>query len=452
MKIVVAGCGKIGNTLIENLVKENHDVVAVDNDQNAIDAIRDVYDVFCLCGNCADYDTLEEAGVNAAEMFVAVTGSDELNMLCCVLARKMGAKHTVARVRNPEYNDKNLNFIKQHIDLSVHINPELLTAQEIFNILKIPAALNIETFSRRNFEMIEFRIRDDSALDGMSLIEMRKKYKAKYLVCVVSRGDEVYIPDGNFVLKSGDRIGISATITEILKFLKMQGAVQKQAKNVMILGASRIAYYLAKMLIESGSSVKVVDFNQKVCEEFCEELPEVVVINGDGAEQDLLLEEGIASTDAFVTLTGNDETNILISCFANSYDVPKVIAKVNRAPMVSLAKKMGIDCIVSPKNTVTGVISGYARALHNSLESNIETLYKLMDGKVEALEFNVKPDFKYIGVPLKEMKLKPNILIAGIISKRKAKIPSGDDCFLAGDNVVVISKDRMLDDLSEILG
>ena len=451
MKIIVAGCGKIGTTLIESLVRENHDVIAIDNNQYAIDAIRDVYDVFCLCGNAADYDTLEEAGVSNAEMFVAVTGSDELNMLCCVLARKMGAKHTVARVRNPEYNDKNLGFIKQHIDLSVIINPELLTAQEIFNILKIPAALNIETFSRRNFEMIEFMIKDDSALDGISLIEMRKKYKAQYLVCVVSRGEEVYIPDGNFVLKSGDRIGIAATISEIYKFLKMQGAVQKQAKNVMILGASRIAYYLAKMLISSGSSVKIIDSNPAVCEEFCAELPETVVINGDGTEQELLLEEGIASVDAFVTLTGTDETNILISCFANSHNVPKVITKVNRTPMVSLAKKLGIDCIVSPKNTVTGVISAYARALHNSLESNIETLYKLMDGKVEALEFNVKPDFKYIGVPLKEMKIKPNILIAGIISKRKAKIPSGDDCFQAGDNIIVISKDRMLDDLSEIL-
>ncbi len=451
MKIIVAGCGKIGTTLIESLVRENHDVIAIDNNQYAIDAIRDVYDVFCLCGNAADYDTLEEAGVSNAEMFVAVTGSDELNMLCCVLARKMGAKHTVARVRNPEYNDKNLGFIKQHIDLSVIINPELLTAQEIFNILKIPAALNIETFSRRNFEMIEFMIKDDSALDGISLIEMRKKYKAQYLVCVVSRGEEVYIPDGNFVLKSGDRIGIAATISEIYKFLKMQGAVQKQAKNVMILGASRIAYYLAKMLISSGSSVKIIDSNPAVCEEFCAELPEAVVINGDGTEQELLLEEGIASVDAFVTLTGTDETNILISCFANSHNVPKVITKVNRTPMVSLAKKLGIDCIVSPKNTVTGVISAYARALHNSLESNIETLYKLMDGKVEALEFNVKPDFKYIGVPLKEMKIKPNILIAGIISKRKAKIPSGDDCFQAGDNIIVISKDRMLDDLSEIL-
>lgn len=451
MKIIVAGCGKIGNALIENLIKENHDVVAVDNNQNAIDAIRDVYDAFCLCGNIADYDTLAEAGVSSAEMFVAVTGSDELNMLSCVLARKMGAKHTVARVRNPEYNDKNFEFIKQHIDLSVHINPELLAAQEIFNILKIPAALNIETFSRRNFEMIEFLIREDSSLDGMSLIEMRKKYKAEYLICVVSRGDEVYIPDGNFVLKKGDRIGIAATIPQILKFLKMQGTVQKQAKSVMILGGSRIAYYLAKMLTDSGSSVKIIDNNPSVCEELCEELPGVMVINGDGAEQELLLEEGIASIDAFVTLTGHDETNILISCFANSHNVPKVITKVNRKPMTDLAMKLGIDSIVTPKNTVTGVISGYARALHNSLESNIETLYKLMDGKVEALEFKVKPDFKYIGVPLKEMKIKPNILIAGIISKRKARIPSGSDCFQAGDNVVVISKDRMLDDLSEIL-
>lgn len=451
MKIIVVGCGKIGTTVIESLAKEGHDVVAIDNDQAAVDNIRDIYDVMCICGNGANYDTLSEAGISSAEMFVAVTGSDELNMLSCIIARKMGAAHTAARVRNPEYNDKNLGFMRQQIGLSISINPELLTAQEIFNVLKIPAAVNTETFSRRNFEMIELKLSEGSVLDGISLVDMRKKYKANFLVCVVNRGEEVYIPDGNFVLKSGDRIGVAATISEIHKFLKMLGIMRKQAKNIMILGASRTAYYLAKMLIASGSSVKIIDSDPSVCSEVAADLPEATVINGDGTEQEILLEEGIRSTDAFVALTGMDEENILVSCFAASQNVPKVITKANRNELASMAEKLGLDCIVSPKKTVSGVISKYARALQNSLGSNIETLYKLMDGKVEAIEFNVQPDFRYIGVPLKEMRFKPNILIAGIISGKKAMIPSGDDCFAAGDKVVVIAKDRIMDDLSEIM-
>ncbi len=451
MKIIVVGCGKIGTTVVSSLSLEGHDVVAVDTNPSVIDEISDVYDVICICGNGADYDTLSEAGIDKADVFIAITGSDELNMLSCVIAKKMGAKYTVARIRNPEYNDKNLPFVKQYLDLSLHINPELLVASELFNILKLPSAVNIETFSRRNFQLVEVLIKENSVLCGMSLIELRKKYKSNFLIGLVMRNDEVYVPDGNFVIEKGDRVGIIATPHEIHKFFKTVGVMKKQAKNVMILGASTTAFYLAKMLLNSGSSVTIIDKDKERCELAAQRLPGAVVINGDGASQEVLLEEGLLTSDALVTLTGLDEENILVSFFAMSQNVPKVIAKINRNELITMAEKLGIDSIISPKRIVSDVITRYARALQNSVGSNVETLYKFMDGRIEALEFNVSSDFKAQQIPLKDMKLKPNVLIGGIIRKRKAFIPTGDDYILAGDRVVVISEGQKMNDLSDIL-
>lgn len=451
MNIVVVGCGKIGTTVVSSLDSEGHDVVAVDTNPAVIDEISDIYDVICICGNGADYDTLLEAGIDKADMFVAITGSDELNMLSCVIAKKMGAKYTVARIRNPEYNDKNLPFVKQYLDLSLHINPELLVANELFNILKLPSAVNIETFSRRNFQLVEILIKENSALCGMSLIELRKKYKSNFLIGLVMRNDEVYVPDGNFVIEKGDRVGIIATPHEIHKFFKTVGVMKKQAKNIMILGASTTAFYLAKMLLNAGSNVTIIDKDKERCELAAQRLPGAVVINGDGASQEVLLEEGLLTSDALVTLTGLDEENILVSFFAMSQNVPKVIAKINRNELIAMAEKLGIDSIISPKRIISDVITRYARALQNSVGSNVETLYKFMDGRIEALEFNVSSDFKAQQIPLKDMKLKHNVLIGGIIRKRKAFIPTGDDFIAAGDRVVVISEGHKMDDLSDIL-
>lgn len=452
MKIIVVGCGKIGSTITESLVKEGHDVVVVDDNSAVLESVTNMYDVICVCGNGADYETLSDADASKADMFLAVTGSDELNMLSCFIARKMGAKHTIARIRNPEYNDERGSaFIKQQLELSLVINPEQLAAQELFNILKLPSAVNIETFSRRNFEMVELKLKADSPLDNMRLIDIRKKYAGKFLCCVVKRGDEVYIPDGNFVLKSGDKIGLTAATNEIQKLLKQLSLSQKQARNVMIMGASRTGYYLTKLLLSAGNSVKVIDTNKETCNEMARELPNATVIYGDGAEQELLLEEGINSMDAFVALTGMDEENILISMFASSQDVPKVISKVNRTELARLAEGMGLDCIISPRHLVCDVILRYARALQNSFGSKVETLYKLMDGNVEALEFAVTGDFEHVNIPIKELKLKKNIIIAGILRKRKSIIPSGDDVIMPDDNVIIIAADHHIDDLSDII-
>ncbi len=452
MQIVIVGGGKIGTTVTEDFVAEGFDVTVIDKDPAVISTITNTYDVIGVCGNGVDCELLAEAGIAKAELLVAVTGSDELNMLCCFLARKMGAKHTIARIRNPEYNDQSLSFMRHHLDLSMAINPELLAAQELFKILKMPSAITVETFSRRNYEMVEVVLRPESALSGHSLMELRKKYSAKFLVSVVQRGDKVYIPDGNFVLQEGDRIGISATPTEIHKLLRQIGLMQKSAKNVMILGASRTAYYLSKMLMDNGSAVKVVDKDFARCEEFSALLPGAVIIEGDGVQQELLLEESIDRMDAFLSLTGMDEGNILVSFFAAAQGVPKVVAKINSNELGSMAEKLGLECIISPKKVISDVLSRYARALKNSLgSSKVETLYKLMDGKAEALEFIVTPDFPGLDIPLQKLNLKKNILISGIVRGRKAIIPSGSDVILAGDRVIVLGAGTQLQDLSDIL-
>ncbi len=451
MKIIIAGCGKVGSTLVSALTQEGHDIVVIDNDSEAISDITNTHDIMSVCGDATDCETLTEAGVTTARLFVSVTNSDEVNMLSCLIARRMGARHTIARIRKPEYSDHSLDFLRRQLDLSVAINPEQLAAKEIYNILKYPTAAKIEKFSSNSFEMMELKLRDDSVFIGKSLLELRSKFKANFLVCAVSRGDTAYIPDGNFILSAGDRIGITAAPSELQKLLKQMGVVRKQAKTVMILGASKTSYYLAKMLVEAGTSVKIIEKDETRCKSFSHEIPEAVIIHGDGADQELLREEGIRSVDAFVSLTGIDEQNILISCFALSKNVSKVITKINRNEYLSIAEKLGLDCIVSPKSAVADVLVSYARALQNSLGSKVETLYKLMDGRVEAVQFNVNADFKYVDIPLKDLQTKDNVLIAGITRGRKTIIPSGMDVIQKGDKVVVFTSGHRLGDLSDII-
>lgn len=451
MNIMVVGCGKIGTTILESLVDEGHNVTAVDNDQAALTEVTNVHDVMGICGNGADCETLEEAGVSKIDLFVAVTGSDEVNMLSCFLAGKMGAAHTIARIRKPEYNDRSLDFMKQQLGLAMAINPDQLAAHELYHILRLPSAAKVETFSRRNFEMIELRLKNDSPLLGVPLNELRTRYQAKFLIGVVQRGDRVYIPDGSFVLEGGDRIGLTAAPAEIQKLLRAMGLLQKQVHNVMILGGSRTAYYLARRLLNSGNEVKIIEIDRALCDELSESLPKAVIINGDGAQQELLVEEGLRDMDAFVSLTGMDEENILLSFFASSQNVGKVISKVNRDELSALAERLGLECIVSPRKIIADVLVQYARALENSVGSNIETLYTLMDERAEALEFAVKEDARLVRIPLKDLRLRRNILIAGIIRDRTPIIPAGDDVILPGDRVVVLAADQRLQDLSDIL-
>ncbi len=451
MKIIVVGCGKIGIALIESLVGEGHNVVAVDRSPEVLTELTNIYDVISACGNGTDWDLLREVNADTADLFISVTGSDELNMLSCFLARRMGAKHTVARIRNPEHNDGSLAFLRGQLELSLVINPERLVARELYNILKLPAATHVETFSGRSFEMVGLRIREESGLDGMKLMDLRKKHPYNFLICLVQREEDVYIPDGNFVLKNGDRIGLIATPAEVAKLLKNLRILKKQSRDIMILGASNTAYYLSKMLLTGGSSVKLVDRDERRCRSFSEALPDSVVIHGDGAQQELLLEEGLAGMDAFVSLTGMDEQNMLISYFAQAQKVPKVITKINRREFISMANQLGLDSVVTPSRTVANVIVRYARALENSLDSSVETLYKLADGKAEALEYVVREDSPVCNIALKDLKLKPNTLIAGITRGRKSIIPSGQDSIQAGDKVLILASGYRIANLSDIL-
>jgi len=451
MNIIIVGGGKIGRTILESLEAEDHDIVVIDSDSQVISEISNLYDVMSLCGNGVDWETLTEAGGEKAHLLIAVTGSDECNMLICFMAKKIGIPYTIARIRNPEYNDKSLGFIKQALDISFAVNPDAVAAKELFNLLQFPGAESIETFSRRNFELIEVVLRPNSVLHGMTLMEMRKKYPASYLVGIVQRGDEVYIPGGSFQLQSGDRVGITATASEIEKLFKMLGTMENRAKHVMIVGAGRYAHYLTKLLLNTGADVTVIDKDHAACQSFGEAIPEAVVICGDAASEELLMEEGLRSADAFVALTGSDQENILLSYLASTKGVKKVITKINRDGFYSMAEKLGLECLVSPKHMVSDILTRYARALAGGEGSQVETLYNLMGGRAEAIEFIVGDTFRGQNTPLKDLKLKKNILLAGIIRGRQVIIPAGSDHLRAGDRIVILSAGRTITDLDGIL-
>ncbi|MBE5743570.1 MAG: Trk system potassium transporter TrkA [Clostridiales bacterium] len=452
MKVIISGCGKIGTAIIESLQKENHQIVAIDTNPEVLESISNRFDVLEVCGNGACYDVLMEAGADTADLFISVTSSDEFNMLSCFVAKKIGVKNTVARIRNSEYNTKSFNEVKQDLGINVTINPELLTAKSLFNILSLPSATNVETFSSNGTEMIELTIEENSKVVGVPLFELRKKHGFNFLVGVVEREGAVYIPKGSFTLSVGDKIGIFVQKTDEQSVLKSFGIEEKRIKSVMIIGASRISYYLSKLLLDSKRSVKIIDINEEKCLEYADKLPNATVVNGDGMAQELLIEEGVLDTDAFIALTGKDEQNVLSSIYSQSKDVKKTIAVIDRDEIIGVSKSLGLDTIISPKFLVADVLVRYARALESSKESKIETLYSLFEGKAEASEFKILSDFKHVDVPLKNLKINDQTLIAGIIRDRETIIPYGDDVFKVGDKVILITAGSTVYDLSDVIG
>lgn len=452
MKIIIVGGGKVGKTIIESMLKEKHEVVLVDNDPAVVGNVTNLYDVMGICANGTEYEKLLEAGADKADLFIAVTGSDELNMLSCFAAKKIGARHTVARVRNSEYNTASWGFMKQQLEISMAVNPEKLAAEAIYDILKLPSATKVESFTARSFEMIEIIVKKGSAIDGMTLVDLRKKFSEKFLVCVVQRENDVFIPNGTFKVLSGDKIGVMVTNDDAHSILKKFGYPAKEAKNIMLIGASKTALYLADMLIKGRSSVKIIEKDPDVCDAVCERLSsKASVVCGDGMSREILLEEGVDGLDALVALTDRDEENILISFYALSKKVQKVIAKVNRNELSSISENLGLETTFSPKNIVADILVRYARAIGNSIGSKVETLYSLFGGNAEALEFNVEQDFEFAGIPLKKLETKQGILVAGITRGNEALIPGGDDCILSGDKVIVVAKGERLCNLSDIL-
>lgn len=450
MKIVIIGYGKIGSALSSQLTREGHDIVVIDNDTNALKYSQHMHDLMFVEGNGATYDIQKEAGVQGADIMIACTSSDEVNMLCCLLARKLGAKKAIARVRNPEYYD-HLGYIKHDLGLSMTINPELYAAEEISRVLISPAASKVELFCRGRVELVEYVVDNDSPLDSMSLIDISKKLKAKVLICAVQRGEEIFIPSGSFVLQKKDKIHISASHKNIKSFFKSVEPDTEKIKNVMIVGGGRIGYYLAKQLIGIGMSVKIIESNEERCAKLCELLPQATIILGDGSDHSLLKEEGIESFDAFVALTGNDEENMILSLYAKNIEGMKVITKINSRSYASIASGIGLDTVVSPKLVTLNHILGYVRAIENSRGSAVETVYRLVGGHVEILEFTVKEDGRYIATPLKDLPLKKNLLIACIVRGNKIIIPGGNEEIKLYDTVILATANQRFQDLSEIL-
>ena len=450
MKIVIIGDGKVGYKLAKQLSSEKYDIILIDNNEEKLRKSIERMDVFCVAGEGGSVEVQQRADVPHADLVIACTSTDECNMLSCLIARRLGARHTIARVRNPIYY-KQIDFLKKDLHLSMVVNPELIVAGDITRLLLFPDASKVETFVKGRVELVEFPIHCGK-LEGLSLSELYARFQVQVLVCAVESGETVLIPDGDYILKAGDKLHIAASHQNMEQFFKKIALRKEKIKNAMICGGGRVAYYLASQLCNLGMNVKIIERNRERCEELCELLPQATIINGDATEHDLLIEEGIEKTDAFIALTGMDEENIIMSLFASKQSVSKVIVKINEDRRAMMIDELGLDSIVSAKTATADAILGYVRARRNSqCSANVETMYQLLDGRVEALEFIIKSENAYTGVPLKDLNLKVNNIIACIARERKIIIPNGDDSIQVGDSVVIITMTKQIRDLDDIL-
>ncbi len=449
MHIIIVGLGKIGATMTKQLVAEGHSITVVDTNHDKVENFVSTYDVMGVCGNGATCEILEDAGAAKAKLIIATTGTDELNILCCLIAKRMGTENTIARVRNPDYA-KQMNFLRNELGINMVVNPEFETANEISRIIRFPSAANLDSFARGKVEIAHVRIHSDNILCDMPIHEMRKKCKARVLVCAVQRDDEVYIPSGDFILRYDDTISVTGTRAELSLFMKQIGIYKQKIKNVLIIGGGRIAYYLATLLSNTGRNLKLIEQSEERCLKLTDLLPEATIIHGDGTDQDILDEQNLQNQDALVSLTAIDEENIIVSMYAESKGINKVITKVNRHSF-SLLKELGLETVVSPQIVAGNLVTRYVRALQNSAEnSQIQTLYKLLGGKVEAAEFIVPKNVGYIDVPFRELNLLPDLLIGCIIRNGKIIFPGGDDVMKANDSVIVVTANRIIEDLHDI--
>lgn len=453
MRIVVVGAGKVGRVLTEQLAAEKHDIVVIDQDSDLIESLVNIYDVRGVVGNGGCYDVQKDAFEDGADLLIATTSSDETNILACLVAKKLGTPHTIARIRNPEY-EKQLHFMREELGLSMVVNPEKATAREIARVLRFPSAIKREQFCRQRFELVEYRVNEGNPLEGLQLSDLYRNIRVKILICAVARGQQTIIPTGATVLQKGDKIYLTASARDLESFFRKLNIFKARANNIMIVGASRIAYYLVKELQDIQKRVTVIDSNAARCQAMSEKFPGVLVIHGDGADSELLSEERISEMDAFVPLTGLDETNIILAMYASQFPNCKVVAKINRPSFADLANQKGlVDSVVSTAAVTSETIARYVRAMQNSFDSdNIKTLHRMVGGRVEALEFNVGPGLPFIGVPLKDLNLREGMLVAGIVRQNGAPvIPSGADALQEGDDVVIVTTDTTLHALRDIV-
>lgn len=450
MNIIVIGCGKVGVTLADMLVKEGHNVVMVDTNAEKLARVSEDIDAIRLVGNGASITTQMEAGIKTADVFISVTAEDELNLLCCLIARRAGHCHTIARVRNPIYNDE-IGFIKEQMGISMIINPELAAATEISKVLRFPSAIQIDSFAKNRIELLKFRLKEEFGLSGQKIMDIDNHLHPEVLFCGVERGDEVFIPSGQLVLETGDLVTIIASPEKSAAFFQKIGLQTNQVKSTMIIGGSTIAYYLAGMLEKMKVRVKIIEQKKERCEILSEKLENTIVIHGDGTDENLLYEEGLANTESFVTLTNIDEENIFLSLFARDNSSAKLVTKVNRLQFDELIGRLDLGSVIYPKYITADYILQYVRAMQNSIGSNVETLYHILDNKAEALEFIIREESQVTEKPLMELKLKNNLLIAALMRKGQFIIPRGQDQIQSGDTVVVVTSHTGLHDIKDIL-
>ena len=450
LNIILVGCGKVGATIIEQLCKEGHDITVIDKNPQRIQEITNTYDVMGLTGNGASYSVQIEAGIEQADLLIAVTNSDELNLLCCTLAKQVGRCAAIARVRTPDYS-KEVNYLREKLGLAMIINPELEAANEAARILGLPTALEVGSFAHGQAEMIKFKIPRKNILDGLSVAELGRSITNNILMCAIERDNQVYIPKGHFLLKENDVVSFVASRDDTRDFFNKIGFETNQVRNAMIIGGGKSTYYLAKQLLHMGIEVKIIEKDYARCEELSILLPEAIIINGDGSDQELLHEEDIEHVESFIPLTGIDEENILLTLFAKQNSHAKVITKINRINFNKVINSLDLGSLIYPKYITSEAIIAYVRAKKDSMNSNIETLYHMFDHRMEAIEFNVDKDSPVTNIPLKDLQIKKDILISCINRNGRIIIPSGQDFIQKGDSVIIVTTHFGFTDLQDIL-
>ena len=450
LKIIIVGCGKVGATLIEQLSKEGHDITIIDKNSDKITEITNLYDIMGITGNGASYSVQKSAGIDSADLLIAVTASDELNLLCCTIARQVGHCSTIARVRTPDYSNE-VGYLRDALGLAMIINPELEAAKEAARILYLPTALEVNSFAHGQAEMVKFKIPEGNILDNMAIADLGKNIAHNILICAVERGGNVYIPSGNFRLAAGDVISFVASNKVPKHFLGSVGIKNSRIKNTMIIGGGKVAYYLASQLTNMGISIKIIETDKARCEELSLLLPKAIIINGDGTDQELLREEGIESADSFVPLTGIDEENVMLTLFAKQVSKAKVITKINRNTFREVINSLDLGSVLYPRYITSEAIIAYVRAKKASRNRNIETLYHMFDSRVEAIEFCIDQESAVTGKTLMELNLKDNLLIACINRNGSIIIPSGQDSIQVGDTVIIVTTHIGFSDILDIL-
>ena len=448
MRILVISDGKAGYVLAEKLSLEKHDVTIIGSDEALKDAAES-YDIMCIGGRGTSLNTQREAGAEHADIVIAMTESDEVNMLCCITTKKLGAKNTIARIRDPEYSSE-AELLSNQLDIDYAINPEWNTAAEMLRLLRFPAAVEIDTFNQGRVEIVGFRVAQTDSIVGLSLIDLRKVIKAQVLFCMVERDGDVHIPRGDFVVQVGDLAYVAGKDTDVTRFFRLIGRAVSMAENVMILGGGRTGYYLTQSAARVGMKPTVIEIDEKRCLQLAESFPHATVICGDGTEPDFLESENIRGMDAFVALTGSDEENFMLSLFANRSGVPKVIAKADRLNYVPLLNSLGVESVISPIEITASRILHFVRGLGSSRGGAAISMQRMLDGRIEALEFIVRGDMRYIGDKIKDLPIKRGVVIAVISRGREVIVPEGNDAFMVGDNVVVVTEHNGFSELNDI--